>query len=205
MQHKNNVTMIEDLEDLDDYEEKYKKFIRKSSKIPMSESGMKSASYYDNQEYGNFQTNFNNRHDQRHLHHRDQLDSHDGHGHDGHGQLDRHGHGHDGHGHDGHGHDGHGYDGHDGHGHGHDGHGHGHDGHGHDQLDRYDNRYDNNSLNVYKNSNNNNYPSCLKIHEHVLSCPICSTFFNPNTTLYIISIIILFIICILLLKKVMNF
>jgi hypothetical protein len=47
-------------------------------------------------------------------------------------------------------------------------------------------------------------PSCLTIHSHVQSCPICSKFFKNDNTVYIISIVILSIICILLLKRVLN-
>lgn len=47
-------------------------------------------------------------------------------------------------------------------------------------------------------------PTCLEIASHVKSCPICSRFYNNDNTIYIISIIILSIICILLLKRVLN-
>ena len=47
-------------------------------------------------------------------------------------------------------------------------------------------------------------PTCLEIHDHVSSCPICSRFFKTDNTVYIIAIVILSIICILLLKRVLN-
>jgi hypothetical protein len=47
-------------------------------------------------------------------------------------------------------------------------------------------------------------PTCLEIHDHVQQCPICSKFFNNDNTVYIIAIVILSIICILLLKRVLN-
>lgn len=47
-------------------------------------------------------------------------------------------------------------------------------------------------------------PTCLEIADHVGSCPICSRFYNNDNTVYIIAIVILAIICILLLKKVLN-
>jgi len=47
-------------------------------------------------------------------------------------------------------------------------------------------------------------PTCLEIASHVKSCPICSRFYNNDNTIYIIAIIILSIICILLLKRVLN-
>jgi hypothetical protein len=49
-----------------------------------------------------------------------------------------------------------------------------------------------------------NSPTCLEIASHVKSCPICSRFYNNDNTIYIIAIIILSIICILLLKRVLN-
>ena len=47
-------------------------------------------------------------------------------------------------------------------------------------------------------------PSCLDIHAHVQQCPICSKFFKHDNTLFIIAIVFLSILCILLLKKVLN-
>jgi hypothetical protein len=47
-------------------------------------------------------------------------------------------------------------------------------------------------------------PSCLDVAEHIANCPICSKFYNTDKTIYIIAIAILSIICILLLKKVLN-
>ena len=50
----------------------------------------------------------------------------------------------------------------------------------------------------------NETPSCLDIHSHVSHCPICSKFFKNDNTVYIIAIVVLSIICILLLKKLLN-
>jgi hypothetical protein len=47
-------------------------------------------------------------------------------------------------------------------------------------------------------------PNCLQIHDHVQNCPICSKFFKHNNVVYIITITVLSIICILLLKRVLN-
>uniref|UniRef100_A0A6C0H384 Uncharacterized protein n=1 Tax=viral metagenome TaxID=1070528 RepID=A0A6C0H384_9ZZZZ len=47
-------------------------------------------------------------------------------------------------------------------------------------------------------------PSCLDVAEHITNCPICSKFYNTDKTIYIIAIIALAIICILLLKKVLD-
>jgi len=47
-------------------------------------------------------------------------------------------------------------------------------------------------------------PSCLDIADHVGACPICSKFYKNDNSIYIIAIVVLAIICILLLKKVLN-
>jgi hypothetical protein len=49
-----------------------------------------------------------------------------------------------------------------------------------------------------------NTPSCLDVAEHIANCPICSKFYNTDKTIYIIAIIVLFVICILLLKKILD-
>lgn len=46
--------------------------------------------------------------------------------------------------------------------------------------------------------------NCLDIAKHVQDCPICSRFYNNDKTVYIIAIIVLSIVCLLLLKKVLN-
>ena len=50
----------------------------------------------------------------------------------------------------------------------------------------------------------NNTPSCLVVAEHIANCPICSKVYNDDKSIYIVSIVILVIICILLLKKVLD-
>lgn len=47
-------------------------------------------------------------------------------------------------------------------------------------------------------------PSCIDVAYHIRECPICSQFYKNDKAPYMITIIILAIICILLLKKVMN-
>ena len=47
-------------------------------------------------------------------------------------------------------------------------------------------------------------PTCLEIVDHVSSCPICSRFYKNDNIVYIIAIVMLSIICILLLKRVLN-
>jgi len=57
----------------------------------------------------------------------------------------------------------------------------------------------NNKFNLPDNS-----PTCLDVADHIQNCPICSQFYKSNSSPYIISIIILAIICLLLLKKVLD-
>ena len=47
-------------------------------------------------------------------------------------------------------------------------------------------------------------PTCIDIANHIASCPICSKFYNNDKTIYIIAIILLALICILLLKKLLD-
>lgn len=47
-------------------------------------------------------------------------------------------------------------------------------------------------------------PSCLEISNHIQLCPICSKIYNTDKTLYIISNIILIVLCLLLLKRVLK-
>jgi len=47
-------------------------------------------------------------------------------------------------------------------------------------------------------------PSCLEIADHISMCPICSRFYRNDSTIFVIAIVILVIICILLLKHVLK-
>jgi len=47
-------------------------------------------------------------------------------------------------------------------------------------------------------------PSCLDVAEHIANCPLCSKFYSTDKTIYIVAIVALSIICILLLKKVLD-
>ena len=47
-------------------------------------------------------------------------------------------------------------------------------------------------------------PSCLDIASHVHDCPICSRFYHCDRTIYIVIIAIISMICLLLLKKILN-
>ena len=46
--------------------------------------------------------------------------------------------------------------------------------------------------------------SCIDIANHIEKCPLCSKFYNNDKTVYVIAIVLLSIICLLLLKKVLN-
>lgn len=48
------------------------------------------------------------------------------------------------------------------------------------------------------------YINCLDISRHIQDCPICSKFYSNDKTVYIIVIVLLSIICLLLLKRVLN-
>ena len=46
--------------------------------------------------------------------------------------------------------------------------------------------------------------NCVDVSMHIQNCPICSKFYNGDKSLYVIVIVILAIICLLLLKRVLN-
>ena len=46
--------------------------------------------------------------------------------------------------------------------------------------------------------------SCLDIAGHIDNCPICAKFYKNDKSIYIVTIILLVIICIILLKKVLE-
>jgi hypothetical protein len=47
-------------------------------------------------------------------------------------------------------------------------------------------------------------PTCIDFANHVKDCPICSRFYNNDRTVYIIVIVVLTIVCLLLMKKVLE-
>jgi hypothetical protein len=63
-----------------------------------------------------------------------------------------------------------------------------------------ENNPDNNSNQNY----NAHHHSCLRISEHVSKCPICIKFYKNDITIYIVIIAILTLVCLLLLKKILN-
>lgn len=46
--------------------------------------------------------------------------------------------------------------------------------------------------------------NCIDISNHIQNCPICSRFYKNDNTIHIVIIVILGLICILLLKRVLN-
>jgi hypothetical protein len=52
-------------------------------------------------------------------------------------------------------------------------------------------------------SNSSNI-SCMDIARHVKSCPICSKLYENDKSIYIIGIVFLLVVCIILLKKVIE-
>lgn len=46
--------------------------------------------------------------------------------------------------------------------------------------------------------------NCIDIANHINSCPICSRFYKHDKSVYIVIIALLLIVCVLLLKKVLN-
>lgn len=57
---------------------------------------------------------------------------------------------------------------------------------------------------VVMTNNKHSGPTCIEVAEHIASCPICSKFYNNDKTVYIIAIVMLAIVCILLLKRVLD-
>lgn len=46
--------------------------------------------------------------------------------------------------------------------------------------------------------------NCIDVAKHIHDCPICSKFYHNDKTVYIIAIVVLSIVCLLLLKRVLN-
>jgi hypothetical protein len=47
-------------------------------------------------------------------------------------------------------------------------------------------------------------PSCIDVAEHIATCPVCSKIHKCDNTIYIVTIVILVIVCLILLKKVLD-
>ena len=59
-------------------------------------------------------------------------------------------------------------------------------------------------MQFYEQPKNISHLSCISVAEHASNCIVCSRLYNNDRTGYIIVIILLAIICILLLKRVLN-
>ena len=46
--------------------------------------------------------------------------------------------------------------------------------------------------------------SCMTIANHIKDCPICSKFYNSDNSIYIVCIVLLIIVCIILLKRIIE-
>lgn len=69
----------------------------------------------------------------------------------------------------------------------------------------YDQQFPQHNLQQPINKIPSNSPySCLDIAGHINNCPICSKFYNNDKSLYIVTIVILIIVCALLLKKCLE-
>ena len=61
-----------------------------------------------------------------------------------------------------------------------------------------------NSLENFSHFSNRDNLNCIDVANHIKNCPICSKFYENDKSMYIISIIILIIICIILIRKVLE-
>jgi hypothetical protein len=55
-----------------------------------------------------------------------------------------------------------------------------------------------------KFDNQTNNLSCIDVANHIAQCPICSQLYKNDKSIYMIAIIILSVVCLLLLKKVLE-
>lgn len=46
--------------------------------------------------------------------------------------------------------------------------------------------------------------NCPQVFDHIHNCPICSKFYNSDRTIYIVTIVLLSLVCIILLKRVLE-
>lgn len=46
--------------------------------------------------------------------------------------------------------------------------------------------------------------NCLSASNHITNCPVCSKLYKNDMTIYVISIAILIVICLLLLKRILD-
>ena len=46
--------------------------------------------------------------------------------------------------------------------------------------------------------------SCMTVANHIKDCPICSKFYNCDNSIYIVCIVLLIMVCVILLKKIIE-
>lgn len=75
-----------------------------------------------------------------------------------------------------------------------------------DEYNEYNKRSNNYSnLNrYYENFEQTKQPNCVDLAEHAANCKVCAKLYHNDKTIYIIAIIVLVIICILLLKRILD-
>lgn len=64
-----------------------------------------------------------------------------------------------------------------------------------------------NSLETFSHSHvssNRDNLNCIDVANHIKNCPICSKFYENDKSMYVVAIIILIIICIILIRKVLE-
>lgn len=47
-------------------------------------------------------------------------------------------------------------------------------------------------------------PSCIDVANHIEVCPICSRYYKGDKSIYLVAIVVLAVLCLLLLKRVLN-
>ena len=46
--------------------------------------------------------------------------------------------------------------------------------------------------------------SCMTVANHIKDCPICSKFYNCDNSIYIVCIVLLIMVCVILLKRIIE-
>lgn len=46
--------------------------------------------------------------------------------------------------------------------------------------------------------------TCREVSDHIRECPICTSFYHKDTSLHLVFIVLLSLVCVLLLKRVLN-
>ena len=56
----------------------------------------------------------------------------------------------------------------------------------------------------YENFHHRYSSPCMDLANHMKDCPICSRFYNNDRMMYIIAIVLLSLLCLMLIKKILN-